>query len=103
MIDFNQEHPFENAIGEYLLYNRGKQSKSKWKLDAKQPFEDYKKQFLPKLNKTSTQWAIKCGPQPNGSYIIGIDFDIYGQNQIMMGGSRKSEAQQLFEIVSPRR
>ena len=53
MIDFNQEHPFENAIGEYLLYNRGKQSKSKWKLDAKQPFEDYNKQFLPKLNKTS--------------------------------------------------
>ena len=40
MIDFNQEHPFENAIGEYLLYNRGKQSKSKWKLDAKQPFEE---------------------------------------------------------------
>ena len=77
MIDFNQEHPFENAIGEYLLYNRGKQSKSKWKLDAKQPFEDYNKQFLPKLNKTSTQWAIKCGPQLNGSYIIGIDFDIY--------------------------
>ena len=60
MIDFNQEHPFENAIGEYLLYNRGKQSKSKWKLDAKQPFEDYKKQFLPKLNKTSTQLAIDC-------------------------------------------
>ena len=49
MIDFNQEHPFKNAIGKYLLYNRGKQSKSKWKLDAKQPFEDYKNRFLPKL------------------------------------------------------
>ena len=32
-------------------------------------------------NKKSTQWAIKCGRQPNRAYIIGIDFDIYGQNQ----------------------
>ena len=81
MIDFSQDHPFKNAIGEYLLYNRGKNTKAAWKLDAKQPLEDYKKRFLPKLNKTSTQWAIKCGRQPNGSYILGIDFDIYGQNQ----------------------
>ena len=95
MIDFNQEHPFKNAIGKYLLYNRGKQSKSKWKLDAKQPFEDYKKRFLPKLNKTSTQWAIKCGRQLNGSYIIGIDFDIYGQNQENV--VKHEETQSLFD------
>ena len=81
MIDFSQDHPFKNAIGEYLLYNRGKNTPAPWKLDEKNPIEDYKKQFLPKLNKTSTQWAIKCGRQPNRSYIIGIDFDIYGQNQ----------------------
>ena len=72
---------FKNAIGEYLLYNRSKDTKAKWKLDEKNPIEDYKKQFLPKLNKTSTQWTIKCGRQLNGSYILGIDFDIYGQNQ----------------------
>ena len=50
MIDFNLDHPFENAIGEYLLYNRGKNTKAPWKLDDNNPMEDYKKRFEPKLN-----------------------------------------------------
>ena len=58
MIDFSLDHPFENAIGEYLLYNRGKNTKTTWKLDDNNPMEDYKTRFEPKLNKKSTQETL---------------------------------------------
>ena len=71
MINFSEAHPFQNAVGNLLLFNRGKRDKSKWKLDDNNPFDDYEQNFLPKINVTSDKWCIKCGRQPNGMYIIG--------------------------------
>ena len=33
MINFSETHPFQNAVGKLLLFNRGKRDTSKWKLD----------------------------------------------------------------------